>query len=127
MDDIDPLPNIEYNIMCGNSLVGYVTLDKIITGIEAYGIKNDLIAKLQKHKELIIQYKSIVNLEQLKTVKQEIEALKMELREILDKKYLIDDYQLNNKITGAISIPPEVHLINQLKPFHWGIGIHGNL
>jgi hypothetical protein len=51
-EDVEPLPNIEYNLMCGNSLVGFTSFKgKLVE------VSSKLISKTKRFEELKSEYK----------------------------------------------------------------------
>ena len=60
-DKIEPLPNIDYNIRCGNSLVGYIDISKFknqkLSLLDYSDDEQSLNFMLKKREELIEKYK----------------------------------------------------------------------
>lgn len=125
---LDPLPDIDFNIKCGNTLVGYATEDELNKAM-AYG---DPFAALE-FKEKIEEKMSVVatayncfRSEQLKayddnaSIKQTKDLLKhrlVELNDLLNK-------HMYKAITGKDALTGEIDLWyssweSSHQPFHW--------
>ncbi len=104
VDSCPPLPNIEYNIRPGNSLVGYVKIPKRLdktTRIDEIAFKD----MLQEKKDLITSYYKETDLKE----EEELNQLRIKINDIT-KKYqdklnttLISDYQ--KELALDITIP----------------------
>ena len=90
---IEPLPDIDFNIRCGNSLVGYATKDEIKKGLvenfdtnfltaEVFEKINNLSSKTHRFKEM--QMLSDTKIEELKEQKKVLLEARNALNKILD-------------------------------------------
>lgn len=133
-EDIEPLPNIDYNILSGNSLVGYIEPEEIEIGEGAFlekgkspgqqkigeekvkqmkFVTGKSVTEIMKaRKELIEDYREERKSAVAREIREDIEGIGKPLRAELNKKF----YQ---KLLGeGIKLTEEEFL--KLKPFHWG-------
>ncbi|MEO8391425.1 MAG: DNA methyltransferase [Chloroflexota bacterium] len=136
VEQLEPLPNIDFSILCGNSLIGLITVDEqrfnstgqqdIFQGVKAAQYKE----LLTKKNELIRRYKDTASvtrdLVDLQALRQEIEDANATAYASLNE-ILLDDFRaLNIKYEQAQpngrAIKRLVVLadIQALAPFHWG-------
>ncbi len=114
-DFIEPLPNIEYNLRTGNSLIGYVD-------IEQFGTKkitlDDFNGLEESPKFLFNKFHSLKN-EYRKAIGDDARKLKVEIediREKIDKRLNIELYREIK--TKQLDFDKDELL--KLKVFHWG-------
>ncbi len=135
VDQLEPLPNIDFNIMSGNSLIGLMRVDESEYNKHQ---KEDLFKK--SYRELVNQreaairaYKSFENSnENVQVKKESIERMETEANEILN---IMLGHEFNNlgikyeqitwddkKNKEGKSIKRKINLedIKALEPFHWG-------
>ncbi len=116
-DRIEPLPNIDYNLRVGNSLIGYVDISEFKeTKFNFLNYfweeeKPTLDDLLTERNSFLRGYKRAEG-EEARELKKKINELDEEI-----KKLLNGDLYLNFREKG-IKISKEEFL--QLKPFHWG-------
>ncbi len=118
-EHIQPLPNIDYNIRYGNSLIGYTDISKFETTRVAQMTLNDfedddkssLRNLLNKRIELLKNYKPASGTE-AKELKEEIHKMNEDIRFLLNRN-LYKEFQQNK-----IKISTDEFM--DLKPFHWG-------
>ena len=118
-EHIQPLPNIDYNIRCGNSLIGYTDVSKFETTRVTQTTLNDfedsdkssLRNLLNERINLLKNYKPSSGAE-AKELKNKIHKMNEDIRNLLDVN-LYKEFQQNK-----IKISTEEFL--DLKPFHWG-------
>ena len=119
---LDPLPDIDFNIRCGNTLVGYATeeeLDHDLTYGDMFArqefkeeveIKMDVIAKAYEQ----FKYLQLTSQEEAAEYKQSKQMLKNKLTELNDI--------LNQKLFSSMVVGGNVSYEDWLKshqPFHW--------
>lgn len=131
---IEPLPNLDFNLMVGNSLIGFVAPEEIETGKGTFlaplgrkgqqklakdrgkqfaFVKGESITDIMKDIGLSKKrFKLECNLETRKLLKNEIEARSKPLREKLHKRFLERLWE-NNVAAPSEKLP-------ELSPFHWG-------
>ncbi len=130
VNDLEPLPNIDFNIMAGNSLIGLLRVDD--AEYEGSGTQLNLFHKtyrqvLEEKNRLISIYRHATTYSQnLQSLRDEIAEKKASAIENINKILLEDFQQLKIKFEQSqISGKPikrTVTLadIEALKPFHWG-------
>ena len=133
VEQLEPLPNIDFNIMCGNSLIGLLKVDE--TRFNAAG-QADLFAganaaryrrALDEKNRLIDLYRKTSSLtDDLSSLRGQIEAHKRDAYDTLDG-ILLGDFQTLNiryeqaQADGKAKKRPLVLAdIRALTPFHWG-------
>jgi hypothetical protein len=137
VDDLEPLPNIDFNILAGNSLIGLMHVDD-----EEFNKRNaqgHLFRKsyqeiLKEKNRLIEQYRHTSSLaEDLTALRDNIQRKKAEALETLDQ-ILLDEFSKHlgikfeqatwdpKKNTEGKPIKRALTLadIRVLRPFHWG-------
>ncbi len=123
---IEPLPDIDFNIRSGNTLVGFATEKEMSRAME-----DDLIARSTVLPEIIKKANEIDRLYKLfrqaqldndESVNKAKEKLSSKLRSLEDElnKYLADDYGVNTKKEKEYKKFLESH-----QPFHWFIEFYG--
>ncbi|MEG4839722.1 Eco57I restriction-modification methylase domain-containing protein [Microcoleus sp. B9-D4] len=130
VSDLEPLPNIDFNIMAGNSLIGLLRVDD--AEYEGSGTQLNLFHKtyrqvLEEKNRLISIYRHATTYSQnLQSLRDEIAEKKAPAIENINKILLEDFQQLKIKFEQAqISGKPIKRTltladIEALKPFHWG-------
>jgi Putative RNA methylase family UPF0020 len=130
VNDLEPLPNIDFNIMAGNSLIGLLRVDD--AEYEGSGTQLNLFHKtyrqvLEEKNRLIYIYRHATTYSQnLHSLRDEIAEKKASAIENINKILLEDFKQLKIKFEQSqISGKPikrslSIADIEALKPFHWG-------
>ncbi|XZN92004.1 MAG: Eco57I restriction-modification methylase domain-containing protein [Microcoleus sp.] len=130
VNDLEPLPNIDFNIMAGNSLIGLLRVDD--AEYEGSGTQLNLFHKtyrqvLEEKNRLISIYRHATTYSQnLQSLRDEIAEKKASAIENINKILLEDFQQLKIKFEQAqISGKPikrslSIADIEALQPFHWG-------
>ncbi|MEG3867547.1 Eco57I restriction-modification methylase domain-containing protein [Microcoleus sp. Z1_B2] len=130
VNDLEPLPNIDFNIMAGNSLIGLLRVDD--AEYEGSGTQLNFFHKtyrqvLEEKNRLISIYRHATTYSQnLQSLRDEIAEKKAPAIENINKILLEDFKQLKIKFEQAqISGKPIKRTltladIEALKPFHWG-------
>ncbi len=135
VDQLEPLPNIDFNIMCGNSLIGLMRVDESEYNKYQSGdmFKKSYHQLVNEREAAINSYKSFENTNDIVQIKKDsIEIMEAEANEILNVmlghefsnlgiKYeqIIWD---NKKNKEGKSVKRNINIddINALEPFHWG-------
>lgn len=131
---LDPLPDVDFNIRCGNTLVGYATEEQLIEDLNFDScleamfanqeLKNELDAKLSDVADTyevfrLEQFEKDVNIATLKDAKR---SLNTELDKLNDL--------LNRHLFAASGYPDYKEWILSHQPFHWMADfyliMHGN-
>ena len=130
VSDLEPLPNIDFNIMAGNSLIGLLRVDD--AEYEGSRAQLNLFHKtyrqvLEEKNRLISIYRHATTYSQdLQSLRDEIAEKKASAIENINKILLEDFKQLKIKFEQSqVSGKPikrtlSIADIEALKPFHWG-------
>ena len=108
---IETLPNLDFNLMVGNSLIGFVDIEDVVKGFTIFDFsKNPLewLKNLAKQKQ---KFKTLPAHEAIK-LKEKLNKELEKARELLNEKFY------NMLKSKGIKISKEEFL--KLKPFHWG-------
>lgn len=109
------MPNIEYNLRVGNSLLGYVDIEQFGTTKVTL---DDFIDEDETTKLMLIKYRGLKNKyikatgDEARRIRKEIEGIRIGIKKKLDKE-LYQDISAKQ-----IKMSKEEYL--NLKPFHWG-------
>jgi hypothetical protein len=134
-DQLEPLPNIDFNILAGNSLVGLMRVDD--QDFERRHRQGNLFRKsyrevLTEKNRLIDQYRHATYADDLTALRNDIDQRKQAARETLNDILFEDFNNLGIKIEQAtwdkekdeLGKPAKRKLgaadIEALRPFHWG-------
>jgi len=114
---VEPLPNIDYNLRVGNSLIGYVDISELSEAklnLLSYFLNEEetsLDKRLNERNNLIREYKRAEG-EQAKELKGKLNELDEKINDLLNAN-LYREFR-----EKKIKISKEEFL--KLKPFHWG-------
>lgn len=119
---LDPLPDIDFNIRCGNTLVGYATAEDLENDLQYGDMFANLEFKDKVHTEMdivahayetfkTVQLEQSSDLETYKNAKQELKNRLKKLDELLNKKLYA------STVSGG-SLKYEDWLKSH-QPFHW--------
>ena len=127
-DQIEPLPDVDFNIRAGNTLVGFTSLDEVKKVLSADLIKQLSLPQIEERAE--IADRAFRKFREMQTEygmdASEFAATKVELRERLDDlrdeldRYLADDYGVKTKNRLAYQQWRDSH-----QPFHWFVEFYG--
>ena len=116
---IEPLPDIDFNIKCGNSLVGYSSREEIekacYSNLFNYSMEKEIIEKLNMFSQKMQEFKS-KQLEadkdktNVKEIKEQLYECQSEVNNILDRTMVTDG--------GMDEVALEEWKKNT-QPFHW--------
>ncbi|MCD6496017.1 MAG: Eco57I restriction-modification methylase domain-containing protein [Candidatus Aenigmarchaeota archaeon] len=113
-DKVEPLPNIDYNLRVGNSLIGYVDISKFkdhkLTLLDWYSAEKSLNILLKKREDKIKEYKTAAG-DKARELKSEIDDLDKKIKKLLD-------INLFQEISKKTKIDEEE--FRKINPFHWG-------
>ena len=117
---LDPLPDIDFNIKCGNSLVGYATEDELKKALVILGMFQDdkIKEKITTEMQLVAKAYSCFRSEQLKTYDDNasIKKTKEMLRDRLAKLNDLLNHHMHQNSSGVDDY--DVWL-KRTQPFHW--------
>lgn len=134
-DQIEPLPDIDFNIRCGNTLVGFATYDEVRKAVTTTGGKqlkfgvmyDDRMAKIEQKAQDLQQAFDIFRRRQVEGDGSVPSADKLRVRERLTG---LED-ELNKALAGKYGINAEKNrgayekwLVSH-QPFHWFIEYYG--
>ena len=126
---IEPLPDIDFNIKAGNTLVGYATYDDVNRAVTENKIDFDNVMNEieEKAEDVEILYKEFqeqqtkhggrVTPTDKKNLQEKLTALAEELN-----RYLAEEYKVHPKKEGDYR-----EWLSSHKPFHWFIEFYGIL
>jgi len=114
-DKVKPLPNIDFNLRVGNSLIGFVDIVKFrdhkLTLDDYFNTEESLNYWLRKREETITKYTDDEEI-QTNVLKKEIDRIDIKIKSVLDKN-LYQEIVKNEKLSVE-----EFRRIQT--PFHWG-------
>lgn len=116
---IIPLPNIDYNLRVGNSLIGFIEVSNIIEQEEIksdsilgdfFDNKKQLNLWFSRRKQKIVEYKSTEG-NKTRNLKTEIERIDKQINRFLNRILYVNLFQKKETISYEEFL--------KLKPFHW--------
>ncbi|OQA89175.1 MAG: hypothetical protein BWY28_01213 [bacterium ADurb.Bin236] len=122
---IEPLPDIDFNIKAGNTLVGYASFEEIerkkkgpLKIVFSFGEEEDIITKVKSADRELINFRKLqteldVRSAQFRKAKETIKAKLKEIRDELDKD-LATDYGIKLSSEKSFAKWRASH-----QPFHW--------
>jgi len=141
VEQLEPLPNIDFNILAGNSLIGLLKVDgeRFAEVGKSGDLFKDLAAKsyqqiLAEKNRLIALYREATGFapQHLQNLRDEIYAHKRNSQQVLNQ-LLLQEFELlkikfeqatwdseKNKEGKTVKRPVTVADIEALQPFHWG-------
>jgi hypothetical protein len=128
---IEPLPDIDFNIRAGNTLVGYATKAEVEKSAESDMLRKKALPQILEDADIVDRaFKRFRQLQTLPAISaREMAQAKRELQhrlEALEEQlncFLAEDYQLG---LSKRKVPFEAWLTNH-QPFHWFIEFYGIL
>lgn len=135
-EKIEPLPDIDFNIRAGNTLVGFATYDEVKRAVTSKGAQikmlstedEDTMKRIDESAEIADRAFQQFRLQQTELGGQVTATHKQELRERLKKL----EKELNNYLARVYGVDPnKEHLFEKwrssYRPFHWFIEFYGIL
>lgn len=134
VEDLEPLPNIDFNIMSGNSLIGLMRVDaKNFEKHQAHTLFRKSYADLLREKDNAIHmYKNPRGVDDIELLKANIEKHREEAIPVLNEMLLDEFGSLGikyeqvkwdiekNKEGKPVRRTLKLNDIEALEPFHWG-------
>ena len=128
VEQIEPLPDIDFNIQVGNTLVGYATYDEVekaVTGkIDFDNTINRIKESAEDVEHLFEQFRlqqtelgGVVTLDDKQVLRDKLKVLEDELN-----RYLAEEYGIDPSEESACQ-----NWLSSHKPFHWFIEFYGIL
>ncbi len=117
-NNVESLPNIEYNLRTGNSLIGYVNIEKyakeMITLDDFDSVEETVKTLLVEFIKLKVQYEVSTG-ENARELRRKIESVISKLKRQLN----VDYYKSLKSVFKKINLTPD--FFTSLKPFHYGV------
>lgn len=134
---LDPLPDIDFNIRCGNTLVGYATEEQlnrdldfsrdIMEELANQEFREQIKEEMQKVSKTFDRFRKL----QLTQSPDDMQAFKEAKKELNERLSVLNEtlnHKLHTSLTGG-NVPYEEWLVSH-QPFHWLAEyyniIHGN-
>jgi hypothetical protein len=126
-DRIEPLPDIDFNIQAGNTLIGFASLEQLKAArLGSLGFDNDDVAEIVDHTDIVDKAFKQFRLQQTthggRVTREDKEELRKRLAGLngtLDK-YLAADYGITVSKRQELAAWKDSH-----KPFHWFVEFYG--
>lgn len=137
VDELEPLPNVDFNILAGNSLIGLMHIEKKTfeesSDLTTQAYYNTYVEKLRERKILVDSYRhASAYAEDLREMRDKITKKDREVSEALDRM-LLDQFSVlgiryeeatwdeKNEKEGKLKRRAvNLNDIRALRPFHWG-------
>ena len=125
---IEPLPDIDFNIQAGNTLVGYATYDEVK---ETVAGTLDFDNTMQRIEEKAEDVDRLVTLFRQQQTEEGGDVTPDDKQKLRDKLKVLED-ELNRYLAGEYSVNPSnesayQNWLSSHKPFHWFIEFYGIL
>ena len=125
---IEPLPDIDFNIQAGNTLVGYATYNAVKKAVESKLDFDDTMQRIEEKAEDVDELFTLFRQQQTALGGTVTPAEKQALQ---DKLEVLED-ELNGYLAGEYKVDPSKasayqDWLNSHKPFHWFIAFYGIL
>ena len=127
-DQIEPLPDIDFNIRAGNTLVGFTSREEVKRALSADMFKREALSDIEERAEIAdrafrifreMQTKHGMDAGDFANAKLDLRKRLNELRKELDR-CLADEYGVKSNDEEAYNQWRESHL-----PFHWFVEFYG--
>ncbi len=134
IDDLEPLPNVDFNLLAGNSLIGLLRVDEDEFNRKQQGLFSKNFRQLVEEKQAKLRtYKDTATYSSgLQSLRDEIQTLRETANESLNELLLNDFTELeikfeqatwdekNNEEDKPRKRAVRLDDVTALKPFHWG-------
>ena len=126
---IEPLPDIDFNVQAGNTLVGYTTYKEVETAIKS---KLDFKSTMKRIEERVEDVDRLFEQFRLQQTKLEAMYVIPTSKQMLQDKLRVLENELNEYLAGEYKVDPNQRTnyqnwLNSHKPFHWFIAFYGIL
>jgi len=129
VDHLEPLPDIEFNIRTGNTLVGFATFEDVKQVLQTDLIKQKELPKIQERAEIVDRA-----FKQFRQQQTELGGeVTVEHKEELRRRLTDLENELNRYLATEYGIYPEKkpkdykRWLDTHKPFHWFVDFYGIL
>ncbi len=128
VNQIEPLPDIDFNVRAGNTLVGYATYDEVEKAVTGKFDFDDTMTRIRERAEDVEALFSLFRQQQTKlggdVTLANKQALQEKLAELSDELngYLAGEYGIDTNNAGAYQ-----RWLSSHQPFHWFIAFYGIL
>jgi hypothetical protein len=124
-EHIEPLPDIDFNIRAGNTLVGYPTYNDVMSAVTSKLAFDDTIARIEEKANDVDRLFDLFRQQQIEIGGEIKTADKNRLRDALK----VVEAELNSYLAGDYGIKANdrkghERWINSHKPFHWFLEFH---
>ena len=132
VEHVEPLPDIDFNIRTGNTLVGFTSIDEVRQSLLGSGVKTRLPypeeeAQLQR----IIEEADLANRSYLLFQSQQLErgSLAIKDKDALQSRLNQLNDEMNRALSKTYGVYPDTrdykHWLQSHKPFHWLVNFFG--
>jgi hypothetical protein len=128
LDQIEPLPDIDFNIRAGNTLVGYASYDEVKRAVSS---KLDFEGTMEKIEEKAQEIDRLFGLfrEMQSDQRMESNEFATAKEELLHRLRTLEN-ELNRNLAGEYGVKPDDRpsyqkWLNSHRPFHWFIEFYG--
>ncbi len=127
-DQVEPLPDIDFNIRTGNTLVGFATHEEARKAIKSKLDFDNTLVRIEENAKLAdrafqrfreMQTKHGINAKELSRAKTDLRNLLDELHSVLDR-YIAGQYGVDVQNSKKFFAWRESH-----QPFHWFVEFYG--
>ena len=128
-DQIEPLPDIDFNVRPGNTLVGFTSMDEVKKTLGADFVHQQSLPKIEEGAEIAarafdgfqaMQAERHMDASKFSTAKAELRKRLDDLREELDSFLAVDYYGVRKGRKGEYGKWQRSH-----QPFHWFLEFYG--
>jgi hypothetical protein len=126
VEDIEPLPDIDFNIRAGNTLVGFATIDELKKSMEGDWVSLESLPTIEEKAEDVDRLFKLFQKQQTElggeVTPEDKQALRTQLKALEDElnQYLASDYGINHSKKTEYKKWLQSH-----KPFHWFVEFYG--
>ena len=128
VNQIEPLPDIDFNVQAGNTLVGYATYEEVENAVTGQFDFDDTMARIRERAEDVDALFSLFRQQQTElggdVTLDDKQALQGKLAELSDElnNYLAGEYGVETNNVEAFQ-----QWLSSHQPFHWFIAFYGIL
>ncbi len=131
-EDVEPLPDIDFNIRSGNTLVGFTSIDEVKKALMGRGAKTRLpFPEEEDQLNRITEEADRANRAYLQFQRQQLEKGTVTLQDKTDLRNRLNqlNHELNRALAKAYGVEPDAHdfsaWLESHQPFHWLVDFFG--